>query len=94
MLSLHGVNKSSSGLYRCQILDLDDMMQMEKEVELVVNCKAPGGGTGRGARTRGGGAPRLSPLPCSLRVSPPTLQTSKGCACRWSPPRPCAKGTA
>ncbi|KAI6073195.1 Cell surface glycoprotein MUC18 [Aix galericulata] len=37
VLSLHGVNKSSSGLYRCQILDLDDMMQMEKEVELVVN---------------------------------------------------------
>ncbi|XP_035201775.1 cell surface glycoprotein MUC18 [Oxyura jamaicensis] len=37
VLSLHGVNKSSSGLYRCQILDLDDMTQMEKDVELVVN---------------------------------------------------------
>lgn len=72
MLSLHGVNKSSSGLYRCQILDLDDMTQMEKEVELVVNCKAPGGRGGTGeARSRGNGAPRS---PCSrcpaLRVPP------------------------
>ncbi|KAM6238155.1 cell surface glycoprotein MUC18 isoform 2-T2 [Porphyrio hochstetteri] len=37
VLTLHGVNKSSSGLYRCQTLDLDDMRQMEKDVELVVN---------------------------------------------------------
>ncbi|NWR95227.1 MUC18 protein, partial [Furnarius figulus] len=37
VLSLHGVNKSSSGLYRCQSLDLDDMTQLEKDVELVVN---------------------------------------------------------
>ncbi|NXL85132.1 MUC18 protein, partial [Alectura lathami] len=37
VLSLHDVNKSSSGLYKCQTLDLDDMRQLEKEVELVVN---------------------------------------------------------
>ncbi|XP_074018475.1 cell surface glycoprotein MUC18 isoform X1 [Numenius arquata] len=37
VLHLHGVNKSSSGLYKCQTLDLDDMRQMEKDVELVVN---------------------------------------------------------
>ncbi|NXU53406.1 MUC18 protein, partial [Turnix velox] len=37
VLNLHGVNKSSSGLYRCQTLDLDDMRQLEKDVELVVN---------------------------------------------------------
>ncbi|NXV78657.1 MUC18 protein, partial [Atlantisia rogersi] len=37
VLNLHDVNKSSSGLYRCQTLDLDDMRQMEKDVELVVN---------------------------------------------------------
>lgn len=43
VLNLHGVNKSSSGLYRCQTLDLDDMRQMEKDVELVVNCKAGDG---------------------------------------------------
>ncbi|NWI65066.1 MUC18 protein, partial [Todus mexicanus] len=37
VLNLHDVNKSSSGLYRCQALDLDDMRQLEKDVELVVN---------------------------------------------------------
>ncbi|NWU72752.1 MUC18 protein, partial [Pterocles burchelli] len=37
VLHLHDVNKSSSGLYRCQTLDLDDMRQLEKDVELVVN---------------------------------------------------------
>ncbi|NXI34851.1 MUC18 protein, partial [Galbula dea] len=37
VLNLHDVNKSSSGLYRCQTLDLDDMRQLEKDVELVVN---------------------------------------------------------
>ncbi|NWR80370.1 MUC18 protein, partial [Centropus unirufus] len=37
VLNLHNVTKSSSGLYRCQALDLDDMKQLEKEVELVVN---------------------------------------------------------
>ncbi|NXG26544.1 MUC18 protein, partial [Grallaria varia] len=37
VLNLHGVNKSSSGLYKCQSLDLDDMTQLEKDVELVVN---------------------------------------------------------
>uniref|UniRef100_A0A8B9G0W9 Melanoma cell adhesion molecule n=1 Tax=Amazona collaria TaxID=241587 RepID=A0A8B9G0W9_9PSIT len=37
VLSLHDVNKSSSGLYKCQALDLDDMRQLEKVVELVVN---------------------------------------------------------
>ncbi|NXP49401.1 MUC18 protein, partial [Heliornis fulica] len=37
VLNLHDVNKNSSGLYRCQTLDLDDMRQMEKDVELVVN---------------------------------------------------------
>ncbi|NXF36464.1 MUC18 protein, partial [Nyctibius bracteatus] len=37
VLNLHDVSKSSSGLYRCQTLDLDDMRQMEKDVELVVN---------------------------------------------------------
>lgn len=40
VLNLHDVKKSSSGLYRCQTLDLDDMRQLEKDVELVVNCKA------------------------------------------------------
>ncbi|KFW04652.1 Cell surface glycoprotein MUC18, partial [Eurypyga helias] len=39
VLNLHGVNKSSSGLYRCQTLDLDDMEQLEKDVELFVNWK-------------------------------------------------------
>ncbi|NXK49576.1 MUC18 protein, partial [Chauna torquata] len=37
VLSLHNVNKSSSGLYRCQTLDLDDMKLLEKDVELFVN---------------------------------------------------------
>ncbi|XP_052642496.1 cell surface glycoprotein MUC18 isoform X3 [Harpia harpyja] len=37
VLNLHDVKKSSSGLYRCQTLDLDDMRQLEKDVELVVN---------------------------------------------------------
>ncbi|NXA38946.1 MUC18 protein, partial [Eudromia elegans] len=37
VLTLHDVNKSSSGLYKCQALDLDDMEQLEKDVELVVN---------------------------------------------------------
>ncbi|KGL80618.1 Cell surface glycoprotein MUC18 [Tinamus guttatus] len=41
VLNLHDVNKSSSGLYRCQALDLDDMEQLEKDVELVVNCNSP-----------------------------------------------------
>lgn len=42
VLMLHDVNKSSSGLYRCQTLDLDDMTQREGDVELMVNCKAGG----------------------------------------------------
>ncbi|NXG42837.1 MUC18 protein, partial [Psilopogon haemacephalus] len=37
VLNLHDVNKNSSGLYRCQTLDLDDMRVMEKDVELTVN---------------------------------------------------------
>ncbi|NXL97137.1 MUC18 protein, partial [Tyrannus savana] len=37
VLTLHGVNKSSSGVYKCQSLDLDDMKELEKIVELVVN---------------------------------------------------------
>ncbi|NXG36817.1 MUC18 protein, partial [Dromaius novaehollandiae] len=37
VLNLQDVKKSSSGLYRCQTLDLDDMKQMEDDVELVVN---------------------------------------------------------
>ncbi|XP_062450482.1 cell surface glycoprotein MUC18 isoform X1 [Rhea pennata] len=37
VLNLQDVKKSSSGLYRCQTLDLDDMRQLEKDVELVVN---------------------------------------------------------
>uniref|UniRef100_A0A8C2TBY7 Cell surface glycoprotein MUC18 n=1 Tax=Coturnix japonica TaxID=93934 RepID=A0A8C2TBY7_COTJA len=37
VLMLHDVNKSSSGLYRCQTLDLDDMTQHEGDVELMVN---------------------------------------------------------
>ncbi|XP_053943016.1 cell surface glycoprotein MUC18 isoform X2 [Cuculus canorus] len=37
VLSLNNVNKSSSGLYRCQTLDLDSMKQLEKDMELVVN---------------------------------------------------------
>ncbi|XP_009992913.1 PREDICTED: cell surface glycoprotein MUC18 [Chaetura pelagica] len=37
VLDLHHVTKNSSGLYKCQTLDLDDMRQMERDVELVVN---------------------------------------------------------
>ncbi|XP_051494399.1 cell surface glycoprotein MUC18 isoform X2 [Apus apus] len=37
VLNLHHVTKNSSGLYKCQTLDLDDMTQMERDVELVVN---------------------------------------------------------
>ncbi|NWI44033.1 MUC18 protein, partial [Picathartes gymnocephalus] len=37
VLNLHDVNKSSSGTYRCQSLDLDDMSQREEDVDLVVN---------------------------------------------------------
>ncbi|NWT02093.1 MUC18 protein, partial [Mionectes macconnelli] len=37
VLTLHRVNKSSSGLYKCQSLDLDDMTELEKNVELFVN---------------------------------------------------------
>ncbi|XP_009979914.1 PREDICTED: cell surface glycoprotein MUC18, partial [Tauraco erythrolophus] len=37
VLNLHNVTKSSTGLYRCQTLDLDDMRQLEKDVMLTVN---------------------------------------------------------
>ncbi|NXC52036.1 MUC18 protein, partial [Aleadryas rufinucha] len=37
VLNLPDVNKSSSGMYRCQSLDLDDMTQKEEDVDLVVN---------------------------------------------------------
>ncbi|NXD98795.1 MUC18 protein, partial [Chaetorhynchus papuensis] len=37
VLNLRDVNKSSSGTYRCQSLDLDDMSQKEEDVDLVVN---------------------------------------------------------
>ncbi|NWW18066.1 MUC18 protein, partial [Falcunculus frontatus] len=37
VLNLHDVTKSSSGMYRCQSLDLDDMTQKEEDVDLVVN---------------------------------------------------------
>ncbi|XP_064029034.1 cell surface glycoprotein MUC18 isoform X2 [Pogoniulus pusillus] len=37
VLNLHNVNKNSSGLYRCQTLDLDDMGVLEEDVELTVN---------------------------------------------------------
>ncbi|XP_027555233.1 cell surface glycoprotein MUC18 isoform X3 [Neopelma chrysocephalum] len=37
VLTLHGVDKSSSGLYKCESLDLDDMTELKQEVELVVN---------------------------------------------------------
>ncbi|NXT68833.1 MUC18 protein, partial [Chaetops frenatus] len=37
VLTLHHVNKSSSGTYRCQSLDLDDFTQKEDDVDLVVN---------------------------------------------------------
>ncbi|NWI61594.1 MUC18 protein, partial [Calyptomena viridis] len=37
VLNLHGVNRSSSGLYKCETLDLDDTGELRKEVELVVN---------------------------------------------------------
>ncbi|XP_067166289.1 cell surface glycoprotein MUC18 isoform X2 [Apteryx mantelli] len=37
VLNLQDVKKNSSGLYKCQTLDLDDMGQLEKDVELVVN---------------------------------------------------------
>ncbi|NWU22469.1 MUC18 protein, partial [Dyaphorophyia castanea] len=37
VLNLHDVNKSSSGTYRCQSLDLDDLTQREEDVNLVVN---------------------------------------------------------
>ncbi|XP_019478587.2 cell surface glycoprotein MUC18 [Meleagris gallopavo] len=37
VLMLHNVNKSSSGLYKCQTLNLDEMTQHEGDVELMVN---------------------------------------------------------
>ncbi|NXP77675.1 MUC18 protein, partial [Ramphastos sulfuratus] len=37
VLNLHDVDKNSSGLYRCQVLDLDDMRVLEEDVELTVN---------------------------------------------------------
>lgn len=37
VLNLHDVNRSSSGTYRCQSLDLDDMSLKEDDVDLVVN---------------------------------------------------------
>ncbi|NXR97029.1 MUC18 protein, partial [Hypocryptadius cinnamomeus] len=37
VLKLHDVNKSNTGTYRCQSLDLDDMSQIEEDVDLVVN---------------------------------------------------------
>ncbi|NXY58888.1 MUC18 protein, partial [Callaeas wilsoni] len=37
VLNLRDVKKSSSGTYRCQSLDLDDMTQKEEDVDLVVN---------------------------------------------------------
>ncbi|NXQ26588.1 MUC18 protein, partial [Alaudala cheleensis] len=37
VLNLHDVNKSNTGTYRCQSLDLDDMSQIEEDVDLVVN---------------------------------------------------------
>uniref|UniRef100_A0A8D2QV20 Melanoma cell adhesion molecule n=1 Tax=Zosterops lateralis melanops TaxID=1220523 RepID=A0A8D2QV20_ZOSLA len=37
VLTLHDVDKSSSGTYKCQSLDLDDMSQIEEAVDLVVN---------------------------------------------------------
>ncbi|NXO24053.1 MUC18 protein, partial [Cisticola juncidis] len=37
VLNLHDVDKSSSGTYRCQSLDLDNMLQKEEDVDLVVN---------------------------------------------------------
>ncbi|NWX32739.1 MUC18 protein, partial [Notiomystis cincta] len=37
ILNLHDVNKNSSGTYRCQSLDLDDMALIEEDVDLVVN---------------------------------------------------------
>ncbi|NWW55962.1 MUC18 protein, partial [Ifrita kowaldi] len=37
VLNLHDVRKSSSGTYRCQSLDLDDLTQKEEDVDLVVN---------------------------------------------------------
>ncbi|NXC80859.1 MUC18 protein, partial [Cercotrichas coryphoeus] len=37
ILNLHDVNKSSSGTYKCQSLDLDDLSQKEEAVDLVVN---------------------------------------------------------
>ncbi|XP_066059663.1 cell surface glycoprotein MUC18 isoform X2 [Chamaea fasciata] len=37
VLNLHDVDKSNSGTYKCQSLDLDDMSQIEEAVDLVVN---------------------------------------------------------
>ncbi|NXH41386.1 MUC18 protein, partial [Dicaeum eximium] len=37
VLKLHDVNKTSTGTYRCQSLDLDDLSQIEEDVDLVVN---------------------------------------------------------
>lgn len=66
VLMLHDVNKSSSGLYRCQTLDLDDMTQREGDVELMVNCKAGGQDT---AHPVGGTPSPLLMLPCSPSFS-------------------------
>ncbi|NXM64137.1 MUC18 protein, partial [Illadopsis cleaveri] len=37
VLTLHNVNKSNAGMYKCQSLDLDDLSQIEEAVDLVVN---------------------------------------------------------
>ncbi|NXQ15057.1 MUC18 protein, partial [Peucedramus taeniatus] len=37
VLKLHDVDKTNNGTYRCQSLDLDNMSQIEKDVDLVVN---------------------------------------------------------
>ncbi|NXR70580.1 MUC18 protein, partial [Rhadina sibilatrix] len=37
VLNLHDVDRNSTGTYRCQSLDLDDMSQIEEDVDLVVN---------------------------------------------------------
>lgn len=64
VLKLHDVNKTSSGTYRCQTLDLDDLSQIEEEVDLVVNCKREG--TGPCGRPGGCFVPPAHPAPVSI----------------------------
>uniref|UniRef100_A0A8C4JWT3 Melanoma cell adhesion molecule n=1 Tax=Dromaius novaehollandiae TaxID=8790 RepID=A0A8C4JWT3_DRONO len=85
VLNLQDVKKSSSGLYRCQTLDLDDMKQMEDDVELVVNCKSGG----LGPCTSHDGSP--SPPAYCTPISIPPLDI-EGVSVKMEPSSPVGEG--